>query len=134
MNEKYIYNIQLKRYKEFYTYDCECRKNSNEDVLCTKTKYNIISYPKILFVLFDMAFSDLQNYKDSIFKLVEEKIILNFNVEQKLSGIISCPYYNYYNTIIFNPLGSNIDQYFTSNCIYYHDIMMGLKLEVESLN
>ena len=87
----------------------------------TKTKYNIISYPKILFVLFDMTFSDLQNYKDIIFKLVEEKIILNFNVEYKLSGIISCPYYNHYNSIIFNPLGSNIDQYFTSNYIYYHD-------------
>ena len=55
------------------------------------------------------------------FKLVEEKIILNFNVEYKLSGIISCPYYNHYNTIIFNPLGSNIDQYFTSDCINYHD-------------
>ena len=38
-----------------------------------------------------------------------------------MSGIISCPYYNHYNTIIFNPLGSNIDQYFTSNYIYYHD-------------
>ena len=47
MNEKYIYNILLKRYKELYSYDCECRKNSNEDVLCTKTKYKIISYPKI---------------------------------------------------------------------------------------
>ena len=69
-----------------------------------------------------MDFSDLQNYKDSIFKLVEEKIILNFNVEYKLSGIISCClYYNHYNAIIFNPLGSNIDQYFISNCIYYHD-------------
>ena len=51
------------------------KKNSNEDVLCNKTKYNIISYPKILFVLFDAAFSDLLNYKDNIFKIVEEKII-----------------------------------------------------------
>ena len=42
MNEKYIYKIFQKRYKELYTYDCECRKNSKEDVLCTKTKYNII--------------------------------------------------------------------------------------------
>ena len=121
MNEKYIYNILLKRYKELYTYDCECRKNSKEDVLCAKIKYNILSYPKILFVLFDMTFSDLTNYKDNIFKLVEEKIILNFNVEYKLSGIISCPSYNHYNSIIFNPIGSNIDQNFTSNCIYYHD-------------
>ena len=34
---------------------------------------------------------------------------------------ISFPYYNHYNAIIFNPLGSNIDKYFTSKCIYYHD-------------
>ena len=121
MNEKYIYNILLKRYKELYTYDCECRKNTKEDVLCVKIKYNILSYPKILFVLFDMAFSDLMKYKDAIFKLVEEKIILNFNVEYKLAGIISCPYYNHYNSIIFNPIGANIDHNFTSNFIYYHD-------------
>ena len=57
MKNIYLYNILLKRYKELYTYDYECRKNSNEDVLCTKTKYNILSYPKILFALFDMAFS-----------------------------------------------------------------------------
>ena len=104
-----------------YTYDCECRKNSKEDVLCAKIKYNILSYPKILFVLFDMAFSDLMKYKDAIFKLVEEKIILNFNVEYKLAGIISCPYYNHYNSIIFNPIGANIDHNFTSNFIYYND-------------
>ena len=121
MNKKYIYNILLKRYKELYTYDCECRKNTKEDVLCAKIKYNILSYPKILFALFDMAFSDLMKYKDAIFKLVEEKIILNFNVEYKLAGIISCPYYNHYNSIIFNPIGANIDHNFTSNFIYYHD-------------
>ena len=74
-----------------------------------------------MFVLFDIAFSDLVKYKDSIFKLVEERIILNFNVEYKLTGIIACPYYNNYNCIIFNPLGSNIDHNFTSNLIYYHD-------------
>ena len=121
MNEKYIYNILLKRYKELYTYDCVCRKNTKEDVLYDKIKYNIPSYSKILFVLFDMAFSDLMKYKDVIFKLVEEKIILNYNVEYKLAGIISCPCYNHYNSIIFNPKGSNIDQNFTSNFIYYHD-------------
>ena len=27
MNEKYIYNILLKKYKELYTYDCEFRKD-----------------------------------------------------------------------------------------------------------
>ena len=100
-------------------------------MLYAKIKYNIFSYPKTLFVLFDMAFSDLIKYKDVIFKLVEEKIILNFNVEYKLAGIISCPYYNHCNAFIFNPIGSNIDQNFTSNFIYYHD---GTKIKEELLN
>ena len=100
INEKHIYNILLKRYKEIYSYDCECRKGSVEDVLCTKSKYNIESYPKILFILFDMNYEDLQNNKCSIFNLIEDTIILNFNVEYKLSGIIACPHLNHYNAII----------------------------------
>ena len=68
-----------------------------------------------------MNYNELTNYKDTIFKLVEEKIILNFNVEYKLTGIIACPSYNHYNSIIFNPLGCNIDKTFSSNYIYYHD-------------
>ena len=68
-----------------------------------------------------MAFSDLVKYKDSILKLVEERIILNLNVEYKLTGIIAYPYYNHYNCIIFNPLGLIIDHNFNSNFIYYHE-------------
>ena len=52
---------------------------------------------------------------------MEEKIILNFNVEYKLTGIIACPSYNHYNSIIFNPLAFKIDIIFSSNYIYYHD-------------
>ena len=59
-----------------------------------------------------MNYKELTDYKETIFKLVEEKIILNFNVEYKLIGIISCPSFNHYNSIIFNPLGCNIDSYY----------------------
>ena len=55
----------------------------------------------------------------------------NFNVEYKLSGIIPCPYYNHYNTIIFNPLGTNIDNILLPILLI---IMMGLKMKIESLN
>ena len=51
---KKIFNILLDGCKEKYTYDCECRKKSLEDLLCTKVKYNIESYPNYLIVLFDM--------------------------------------------------------------------------------
>ena len=121
INENHIYNILLNKYKEIYSYDCECRKGSKEDVLCTKIKYNIESYLKILFILFDMNYEELNDNKNPILKLIEDTIILNFNVEYKLSGIIACPSFNHYNAIIFNPLGCNIDKAFSVNFIYYHD-------------
>ena len=58
LDEKHIYNILIKRYKEIYSYDCECLKGSKEDVLCTKVKYNRKIYSKILFILFEMNFED----------------------------------------------------------------------------
>ena len=39
-----FFNILLSKYKEKYTYDCECRRGE-KDVLCTKTKYNILEFP-----------------------------------------------------------------------------------------
>ena len=37
-----LFNILISKYKEKYTYDCECRTGEKEDVLSTKTKYNIL--------------------------------------------------------------------------------------------
>ena len=71
MKKIYIYNILLKIYKELYTYDYDCKKNRKEDVLCTKEQFYIISYPKILFILYYM--SDLVKYKDSIVKLLKKE-------------------------------------------------------------
>ena len=112
----------LKRYKELYSYDYECKKNSKEEVSCTKAQFYIISYPKILFVLYYMP--DLVKYKDSIFKLLEKRIILNFRV---LTSIKTCPYYNLYNYIIINLLCLNKELNYTSNFIYSQD---GLKMTV----
>ena len=33
-----IFNILLSKYKEIYSYDCDYRKNKNEDVFCVKIK------------------------------------------------------------------------------------------------
>ena len=38
-----------------------------------------------------MAYSELDNYKDNIFKLVDDKIILNFQKDYKLKGMIFLP-------------------------------------------
>ena len=118
---KNIFNILLEECKEKYIYDCECRKNSSEDLLCTKVKYMIESYPNYLNVLFDMSYNDLVLYKDNVFKIAEDTIILGFKKEYKLKGIISLPSYDHYICIIFNPIGKYIDNKFKSNYIYYHD-------------
>ena len=58
-----LFNIIFTKYKENYIYVCECRKNSKEDVLCTKIKYNLESYPIYMTILFDMSYSDFYKYK-----------------------------------------------------------------------
>ena len=71
--------------------------------------------------LFNFAYSELENYKDNIFKLTEDKLILNFQKEYKLKGMISLPSSDHYICIIFNPIGRNINEYFKANNSYYHD-------------
>ena len=66
IKEKNLFNIILFKYKEKYTYDCECRRDKKEDVLCTKVKYNIVEYPKFMFLLFDMQYNELNIYKNDI--------------------------------------------------------------------
>ena len=79
-----------------------------------------------MFLLLDMQFDELNSNKDLIYKIVEDKIMQNFNCEYKLLGIIGAPKPNHFNAIIFNPIGYTVDPYFQSNLIYYHD---GLKNE-----
>ena len=78
-----IFNILLSKYKEIYSYDCHCRKNKNEDVLCVKIKYNILNFPKFLYILFDFQYHELNNYKSNIFKLLENNIALYIKTEYK---------------------------------------------------
>ena len=124
INNASIFNLFLEKYKEIYSYACECRKDNNEDVLCLRVKYNILSYPVFLFLLFDFQYSELTNYKDKIYKLLKDKITLNFRTEYRLIGIIGAPKINHYNAIIFNPMGPSINKKFTPNNIYYHDGML----------
>jgi len=64
------------------------------------------------------------NYLKEIFNLIEERLILNLGVEYLLNSIILLPFEGHYSTVIFNPEGTLIDNYFKSNLIYIHD---GLK-------
>ena len=93
----------------------------NEDVLCQKIKYNLLSYPEFLFLLFDFQYTELEIYKSQIYKLVEEKFTLNIKVEYKLIGMIAAPSINHYNTIIFNQIGQTINPNFIPTNIYCLD-------------
>ena len=78
---KALFNLFLEKYKEIFSYSCECRKNNKGDVLCVKIKYNIESYPTFLFILFDFQFSELNLYKDKIYKLVDNILAFNIRLE-----------------------------------------------------
>ena len=60
-----------------------------------------------------MNYEDLHDRKNSNLKLIDETIILYFNLEYQMLGIIDYPSFNHYNSIaniIFNPLGYSIAQ------------------------
>ena len=123
INNTSYFNLILSKYKEIYSYAYECRKDKKEDVLCLKIKYNILNFPKFLFILFDFQYSELSKYKEKIYKLLEDKIILMLRSKYKLIGLINAPSINHYNTIIFTPIERSTNKYFTLNNIYYHDYM-----------
>ena len=54
-----------------------------KDLLYTKVKYNVESYPNYIIIQFDMTFSKLKKYKDNIFKLTKDKLILNVQKKYK---------------------------------------------------
>ena len=86
INEKNIFDIIVTKYKEYWIYDCECRKNSKEAILYTKVKYFIEKYPNFLIILFDISYSDLNKFKNNIYKISEDPISLNLNKEYKLKA------------------------------------------------
>ena len=115
INNTSLFNIFLAKYKEIYSYVYDCRKNltKTEDVLYLKIKFNIISYPQFLFLIFDFQYSVLRNKKEQIFELIVDHLVLIINAEYKLSGIIAAPSYN--------PISLTINSHFTPDKIYYHD-------------
>ena len=68
-----------------------------------------------------MNYEELEQYKQNIYNMIEDVLFLNFNLSYKMIGIITVPVKNHYNTIIFNPMGITINQYYKANYIYYHD-------------
>ena len=74
-----------------------------------------------MLALFNFAYSELEKFKDNIFKISKDKLILQLKKEYKLKGMISLQMYEHYIWIIFNPIGSIINKYFKASNIYYYD-------------
>lgn len=53
INMKNLLNIFIDKCKETFNYDCVCKKMKH-NFLTKKTKYTIISFPKFLFILFNL--------------------------------------------------------------------------------
>ena len=53
INMKNLLNIFIDKCKETLNYDCVCKKMKH-NFLTKKTKYTIISFPKFLFILFNL--------------------------------------------------------------------------------
>ena len=47
--------------------------------------------------------------------------MLTYEITYLLKGIINIPFEGHYSSIIFNPCGCNILEYFKPNLIYKHD-------------
>ena len=125
-----ILNILLKKSRNSENIYCECKKKE-DNLLSTIVQYQIDTFPDILFILFDLSYDKLSLYKESIFKIVKDEIILTYNINYKLKGVINIPFNGHFSCVIFNPCGSNIKDVFQPNQIYKHDGMLNLGKVVE---
>ena len=80
LNEKKLFNI-FKKYKEKYSYYSSCKNNNLENYQSTTIIYNLIDYPQFLFLLIDTGYNELNKYQDKILNLIEEVLILGFNIQ-----------------------------------------------------
>ena len=115
-----ILNILVDKYKEILNSECIC-KNNKDNLLTTKTKYNIISFPNYLFIFFDIEFNTLINIKNEIVKICVNELILGFDITYKLVGVIETPTCDHFICVIINPEGKFINKRFKCYLNYLHD-------------
>lgn len=80
--------------------------------LTTKIKYVINSFPDYFFVLIDMNYTTMKNFKNEIITLSERELILGFSLTYNLIGLIEIPFNDHYISIIINPSGKFIKKEF----------------------
>ena len=64
--------------------------------------YNVKSFPKILYILFDLNFKELSINKSKILYYVSDIICLEKEIKYSLLGLICTLYCNNFNCIVYN--------------------------------
>ena len=103
-------NIELNiHYSLVYDGLTPCNKcNLGSNFPTRRILYQIISYPKFLFILFDLrSYLQLKEKNNLIKKLYIENLRLTEKDRYDLKGCITCPSYNHF-TLFINPYPSRI--------------------------
>ena len=81
-----------------------CNKcNLGKNFPSSRITYQIITYPKFLFILFDLrSYEQLKKNKNLLQKFFVEKLKLTEKDFYNLNGCVSCPSYNHFMFFINN--------------------------------
>ena len=101
--------------------NCEICKLGENTTSC-RIYYNIINYPKYLFILFDFS-SYTQILKNEIYikNLLVPNIEFKNTIKYRLKGCITAPYANHFTFIIYNLDTNNIPNNLIRHHNYYYD-------------
>ena len=88
-----------------------CPKSQISDQIFTKcyVSYNVLSYPKILFILFNLNYNELSDNKNIIVNFAKLNYILEHKIDHSLMGIISSPSSIHFTYFIINFEGYILD-------------------------
>lgn len=124
-------NIKLSNIESILTYSlifdgltkCDfC--NFDDNLLTCRISYEIVEYPKFLFVIFDLgSYEIILNNAFYIKKLLVDRISFTKNDNYYLKGIITAPYHNHF-TFYINHLNieSNLGDLELNKNYYYDDL------------
>lgn len=85
-----IEELLLLKYKKLSNVFCPKCQNEEINKVYPKCilKYGIISYPVILFIIFDLGFNELKNKLNNLMKYTKETLLFEKDIKYNLIGII----------------------------------------------
>ena len=123
------FTVKIKNIETIFSYsliydgltNCEIC-NLGENTPSCRIYYNIINYPKYLFILFDFS-SYTQILKNEIYikNLLVPNIEFKNTIKYRLKRYITAPYANHFTFIIYNLDTNNIPNNLIRHHNYYYD-------------